>query len=285
MESTMPENEVSQSELTFLRGMGGIRKRPAMYIGDTGQSGVNHLLFEVFSNCIDQFCARHATESRIEIDGPLIRVSDDGEGIPFDLTCEGGSSNLATKYLTTIHYTGTADGHAPHVHVKGLHGVGIVAVNALSELFVCRAWRGRKLWEQKFERGNELSKARAVKEGCGRGTTVEFIPDPEIFGGFEVDPTRVRGTIKETTCLHAGLRVHFQNEMFHFPEGLAELVRSKLQEAGSTGPVFSTSGRAGDVEYYAAAGCIAVTQVMDVTFEHWIFHALAFRVERHGGAG
>lgn len=276
MEPAMPESELSQSELTFLRGRGGIRKRPSMYIGDTGQSGVNHLLFEVFSNCIDQFCAKHATECRIEIDGRLVRVSDDGEGMPFDLTCESGLSTVATKYLTTIHYTGTADGHAPHVHAKGLHGVGLVAVNALSESFVCRAWRNGRLWEQKFERGNELSNARVVTEGCGRGTTIEFIPDPEIFGTFQVDPIRIRDAIKETAFLHAGLRIHFQNDEFHFPEGLTALVRSRLQERGLAAPVFSTSGRVGDVEYYAAAGGHA-----DVETE-WRTWCNGFPLHQHG---
>ncbi len=249
----MLKNELSESELTFLRGIGGIRRRPAMYIGDTGQSGVNHLLFEVFSNCVDQFCAKHATESRIEIDGRRVRVSDDGEGMPFELTCKDRLSNVATMYLTTIHYTGTADGHAPHVHVKGLHGVGLVAVNALCESFVCRAWRDGKLWEQKFVRGIEVSKATIVQEGCRRGTTVEFIPDPEIFEGFHIDPVRVREAIKETAYLHAGLKVHFQDETFCFPDGLADLVWAKMQEVGSSEPAFATSGRVGDVEYFAAA--------------------------------
>ncbi len=182
-----------------------------------------------------------------------MRVSDDGDGMPFDLMCADGRSTVATKYLTTIHYTGTADGHAPHVHVNGLHGVGLVAVNALCELFICRAWRGGKLWEQRFSRGMEVSTATIIEEGCGRGTTVEFIPDPEIFGAFEVDRARIRRVIKETAYLHAGLVVHLQDETFCFPDGLAELVRAKLHKVGSAEPVFATSGRAGDVEYFAAA--------------------------------
>jgi DNA gyrase subunit B len=225
-----------------------------MYIGDTGQRGVNHLLFEVFSNCVDQFCARHATGCSIEFDGRLVRVSDDGAGMPFDLTCENGSSNVATKYLTTIHYTGTADGHTPHVHVKGLHGFGLVAVNALCELFVCRAWRNGRLWEQKFERGIQVSNARVIKEGSGRGTTIELIPDPEIFGAFQVDPSQIRVAIRESAFLHAGLRISFQDETFHFPDGLSAFVASQLRERGLESPVFSTSGRVNDVEYYAAAG-------------------------------
>ncbi|MFO0976182.1 MAG: ATP-binding protein [Planctomycetaceae bacterium] len=249
----MSESELSDGERSVLPAVRMIRQRPAMFIGDTGQPGVNHLLFEVFSNCVDQFCAKHATESRIEIEGRTVRVSDDGEGMPFDMTCRDGLGNVATKYLTNIHYTGTADGHTPHVHVRGLHGVGLVAVNALSESYVCRAWRRGKLWEQKFIRGVQVADAAVIQEGCGRGTTVEFIPDPEIFGRFQVDAAQVRGAVQETAYLHPGLRVHFQTEHFHFPDGLAELVRSELPQTGSDGPVFSVKGRTGDVEYFAAA--------------------------------
>lgn len=249
----MPESAFGEDVPSFLRGIRGIRHRPAMYIGDTGQRGVNHLLFEIFSNCVDQFCVQRATASRIEIHGRMVRVSDDGEGMPFDLTCRDGQSNVATQYLTSIHYTGTADGHAPHVHVKGLHGVGLVAVNALSESFICRAWRSGKLWEQKFVRGEAVSKPTAIQEGDGRGTIVEFIPDPEIFGTFEVNADEVRGGVQEAAFLHAGFLVHFQDETFHFPGGLAEMVRAELGPAASDIPVFSVHGQTGDVEYFAAA--------------------------------
>ncbi len=151
---------------------------------------------------------------------------------------------LRQSILTTIHYSGTADGHSPHVHVNGLHGVGLVAVNALCELFICRAWRGGKLWEQRFSREWKSLQPRLLKKAWP-WHNVEFIPDPEIFGAFE--DLLAFAVLEERRIFTRGLRFIFKMR-FCFPDGLAELVRAKLHKVGQPNRC-SQQRSSGDVEY------------------------------------
>ncbi|MCA9060386.1 MAG: hypothetical protein KDA85_17875 [Planctomycetaceae bacterium] len=255
------------SNMEDLRGIAGIRKRPAMYIGDIGQTGLHHLIFELFDNSVDQYFAGNVTWVKIEIDGSCIRVSDDGKGLPFDQPADTGGSSLATHYLTCIHDRATADGHAPHLHFRG-HGVGLVAVNALSASLTCRSWRSGQLWEQSFVQGHPTDAPGIVKSGSGSGTCIEFVADPLVFRDATIDTVKLRAFFFEAAHLTPGLKVRFQAECFQSQNGIADLVRFHSTLRRFTGDVFSIHQECEDFEVYAAAAG-SVSKAADTDWMTW----------------
>ena len=206
-------------------GIRGIRKRPSMYIGGTDRFGLVHAVSELISNSIDQFLMGHGTHVTVTTDGNVVEVVDDGIGLPFDLPSSQGAECLASEYLTHIHRTGSADRHAPHIHLSGTHGVGIVAANAVCELFEVNSWRNGQRWRQVFECGVPHTPAKVVETGSGRGTAIRLIPDRTIFRATEVCADTLRARAFEAVHLFPGLRYQLNKETFFAPEGLAALAR------------------------------------------------------------
>ena len=120
----------SAKNIKIVSSIEGIRKRPGMYFGDVDNGGANHIIYELIANSIDQFLSGNATHIKINIEGDQIVISDDGCGLPFDKPSPESKISLAEYYLTNLHHTATADGHAPHVHVCRGSGLGLVAVTA-----------------------------------------------------------------------------------------------------------------------------------------------------------
>src|ERR1700690_3061302 len=163
-------------------GMEAVRKRPAMYIGSTGDLGLHHLVYEVVDNSVDEALAGFATkiEVTIHLDNS-ITVIDDGRGIPVDdMVIDGEKISAAQVVMTTLHAGGKFDSSTYKVS-GGLHGVGVSCVNALSEELELEIWREGATWEQTYSKGVPTSKLKKAGASKNHGTRVHFTPDKEIF--------------------------------------------------------------------------------------------------------
>ncbi len=220
------------ANITVLEGMDAVRKRPAMYIGDTGERGFHHLVYEVVDNSIDEALAGYCAQVEVTInpDGSLT-VNDDGRGIPVDMHPTENRPALEVV-LTTLHAGGKFDGSNYKVS-GGLHGVGVSCVNALSEWMEVEVRRDGKIHRQRFERGSPASELHVVGETSKRGTTVTFFPDLTIFThreGFKWDILANR--LRELAFLNKGVAIRFRDllhepnrdELFHFEGGIVEYV-------------------------------------------------------------
>jgi len=200
------------SQIQILKGIEAVRKRPAMYIGDTGTNGLHHLLNEVVDNSIDEFMAGFGNSIKIILHKDLsASVIDSGRGIPVDIHKQEGISALQVV-LTTLHAGGKFDGKAYSVS-GGLHGVGLSVVNALSSLLEVTVKVSGKMYFQRYEKGVPVDNISVIKENIrGTGTIVKFLPDTEIFETTKFTYERVTGRLRELAYLNAGLSIELQDK-------------------------------------------------------------------------
>jgi DNA gyrase subunit B len=198
-----------------------VRTRPAMYFGCTTERGVVHVVNELVSNGIDLFLHESGSRVAVETDGDTISYSDDGPGLPYDVLGPGGVS-LPEHYLTRHHTTPTADDHVPHIHLLS-HGLGLVCVNAVSEHLTVKTWRSRSLWVQHFARGLPVGSPEIVERGSGKGTCISFRLDSDVFKAKLPCPRTMRRLIFEAAHLFPGITLALGREVFHAPDGLADL--------------------------------------------------------------
>jgi DNA gyrase/topoisomerase IV subunit B len=230
-------------DIQVLEGLEPVRKRPAMYIGDTSKVGYHHLLWEIVDNSVDEAMNGHARTIDVVLgaDGKTATVSDDGRGIPIDVHDKFKKSALEL-ILTTLHSGGKFTS-SNYLHSGGLHGVGASVVNALSsELTVVVARDGAE-FTQSFARGLPTSRLKKGKETHRHGTSTTFRPDPEIFGEkTHFDAQLVRERLEVRSFLHRGLRIRFKDEAtgekleYHHEGGIAEYL-AQIVTARAHGPV------------------------------------------------
>ena len=168
------------SKIQVLEGLEAVRMRPGMYIGSTSSSGLHHLVYEIVDNAIDEALAGYCNRIQVSIEpGDVIRVLDNGRGIPVDIQEQTGKPALEVVY-TVLHAGGKFGGGGYKVS-GGLHGVGASVVNALSDWLEVRVHKGGKIYEMKFSRGHVTQSMKVVGETTHTGTEVRFHPDPEMF--------------------------------------------------------------------------------------------------------
>jgi DNA gyrase subunit B len=225
--------EYTAKQITVLEGLEPVRKRPSMYIGNTAEAGLHHLVWEVVDNAIDEAMAGYCTQIIVTLtpDG-MVSVEDNGRGIPVEIHKQTKKSALETV-LTKLH-AGGKFGEGGYKVSGGLHGVGVSVVNALSEYMRAEVKRYNKLWVQEYKRGKPINKVRAIKTAKGTGTTIYFKPDPQIFTTLEFKPKIILNHLRQQAYLTKGVKIIFADERdkknksiytFYFEGGIASYVR------------------------------------------------------------
>ena len=224
--------EYDASQIQVLEGLEAVRKRPGMYIGSTSSSGLHHLVYEIVDNSIDEALAGFCTHIEVSIEeGDIIRVSDNGRGIPVDTQEQTGKSALEVVF-TVLHAGGKFGGGGYKVS-GGLHGVGASVVNALSEWLEVRVHKDGKIHEMKFSRGDITQPITVVGETDRTGTEVRFKPDPEMFDDTVYDYEILHTRMREQAFLNGGLTISLedkregreQSETMCYEGGIREFVR------------------------------------------------------------
>ena len=201
-------NNYDENDIEVLEGLEPVRKRPGMYIGSTGASGLHHLVYEIVDNSIDEALAGYCTAINVEIlEGDIIQVSDNGRGIPTGIHPKEGIS-AATVVYTVLHAGGKFGGSGYKVS-GGLHGVGASVVNALSEWLELTVHDGQHTWFQRFERGEYSKQLEIIGDTKETGTSVKFKADPEIFETTVYDYETLLKRLREQAFLNAGLKIVF----------------------------------------------------------------------------
>src|SRR6267154_2240517 len=256
--------DYTADSIKVLGGMEAVRKRPAMYIGSTGELGLHHLVYEVVDNSVDEALAGHADkiEVTIHLDNS-ITVVDNGRGIPVDnMDIDGEKIPAAQVVMTTLHAGGKFDSNSYKVS-GGLHGVGVSCVNALSEELDLEIWRDGFTWEQTYSKGeptSKLKKTGAVK--AKTGTKVHFLPDRSIFTATEYNFDTLAQRLRELAFLNKGLLITLTDERttdaktgeaksveFKYNGGIAEFIKhlNRGKQVLHDKPIYMEAERSGVV--------------------------------------
>jgi len=224
------------SSIRVLEGLEAVRTRPGMYIGSTSTRGLNHLIYEIVDNSVDEHLAGYCSTIYVtlEADGSAT-IDDDGRGIPIDMHEKGVSAERVV--FTTLHAGGKFDNKA-YATSGGLHGVGSSVVNALSRRMTVQVRKNGLIYEDRYERGNPVQKLEkgllpVVGKARGSGTKISFLPDDEIFEKTRFKSEDIKSRLHETAYLNPELTIVFEDRRegseetltFHEPDGIAGFVR------------------------------------------------------------
>jgi topoisomerase-4 subunit B len=244
------------SAIEILEGLEPVRRRPGMYIGGTDDKALHHLFAEVIDNSMDEAVAGHATFIEVALDTEgYITVTDNGRGIPVDPHPKHKDKSALEVIMTTLHAGGKFDSKVYETS-GGLHGVGVSVVNALSDDLEVEVARNRKLYRQRFSRGQPVTGLEDLGEVQNRrGTRTRFHPDPEIFGkSAKFEPARLYKMARSKAYLFGGVEIRWQcapellgekdqtppKAVFHFPGGLKDYLEASLgSEQKVTANIFS----------------------------------------------
>ena len=220
------------SQIQVLEGLEAVRMRPGMYIGSTSSSGLHHLVYEIVDNAIDEALAGYCDTITVSIlPGDVIRVTDNGRGIPVDIQEQTGKSALEVVY--TILHAGGKFGGGGYKVSGGLHGVGASVVNALSQWLEVQVYKNGHIYEMKFARGKVTQGMTVIGDTDRTGTTVTFKPDPEMFEDTVYDYEVLHTRMREEAFLNAGVRISIadqrteggKSDIMHYEGGIREFVR------------------------------------------------------------
>jgi DNA gyrase subunit B len=255
--------DYNADSIKVLGGMEAVRKRPAMYIGSTGEMGLHHLVYEVVDNSVDEALAGHADkiEVTIHLDNS-ITVVDNGRGIPVDMMdIDGEKIPAAQVVLTKLHAGGKFDASSYKVS-GGLHGVGVSCVNALSEELDLEIWRDGFTWEQTYSKGDPTSKLKKAGASKKLGTKVHFLPDRSIFTATEYNYDTLAQRLRELAFLNKGLLITLTDERatdaktgeaksseFKYNGGIAEFIKhlNRGKQVLHDKPIYMEAERSGVV--------------------------------------
>jgi DNA gyrase subunit B len=232
-------------DITVLEGLEPVRKRPGMYIGGVGSTGLHHLVWETLDNSIDEAMNGFASNIVVTLhkDGSSITISDDGRGIPVDVHPKTKKSALEVIF-TVLHAGGKFEA-GNYKTAGGLHGVGASVVNALSRELVATVKRDGQQWEMRFKQGKPSANLKKLGAARGSGTTVFFRPDPTIFPKIDFDPAVIRERLEIASYLHRGVKVTFEDETsgakttFQHEEGVVDYLKKLVVERAAK-PVHDT---------------------------------------------
>ena len=228
----MDWQEYDASKIQVLEGLEAVRRRPGMYIGSTDIRGLHHLIYEVVDNAVDEALAGYCTHIEVTIlPDNSVKVVDNGRGIPVDIHPQTGKSALEVV-MTTLH-AGAKFGGESYKVASGLHGVGVSAVNALSEWLEVEVKRGGFIYRQRYERGKPVTPVEKVgrSKDSTTGTTVHFLPDKEIFREINYKFETLAQRFREMAFLTKGLTIKFRDERtdqemtFYFEGGILSFIR------------------------------------------------------------
>jgi DNA gyrase subunit B len=236
----MASSSYTAKDITVLEGLEPVRKRPGMYIGGVGATGLHHLVWEILDNSVDEAMNGYASNITVTLhdDASSITIADDGRGIPVDKHPKTKKSALEVIF-STLHAGGKFDA-GNYKTAGGLHGVGASVVNALSKELVATVRRDGAQWEMRFKQGHAVGALKKTGPARGSGTTVFFRPDTTIFPKVEFDADIIRQRLEVSSYLHKGVRLVFENEatgekqVFQHTEGLADYLKKILQERTAT---------------------------------------------------
>lgn len=228
-EKLAAQSKYDATTIQVLEGTEAVRKRPAMYIGDTGTRGLHHLVYEVVDNCVDEslagFC--DTIDVVVRADGS-VSVADNGRGIPVDIH-KTEKKPAVEVALTTLHAGGKFD-HRVYKVSGGLHGVGVSVVNALSVWLEVEVKRDNKIYHQRYEKGRTVTKLAVIGKSSSTGTKVTFKPDKTIFNTVEFSYDVLSQRLRELAFLNKGLKIKLKDErtdkeaVFEFAGGIVSFV-------------------------------------------------------------
>ena len=256
-----PGSGYSAENITVLEGLAAVRKRPAMYIGSTGEQGLHHLVYEVVDNSVDEALAGYATriDVTIHVDNS-ITVVDDGRGIPVDDKTINGVTMPAVQVVLTILHAGGKFDASNYKVSGGLHGVGVSCVNALSSEFDVEIWRDGFAWEMDYSKGDPISPLRKMGASTRKGTKVHFLPDPTIFSVHEYNYDTLANRLRQLAFLNKGIEITLTDERasdvktgdsktqtFKYTGGIAEFIKllNKGKQVLHDKPIYMEAERDG----------------------------------------
>ncbi len=253
-ETTKGGHRYDATAIKVLGGLEAVRKRPAMYIGSTGELGLHHLVWEVVDNSVDEALAGFCDEINVIVhEDNSVTVIDNGRGIPTDMHATE-KKPAAEVVMTVLHAGGKFDSDTYKVS-GGLHGVGVSVVNALSDELELEIWRDGEVWEQSYEKGTPVSKLKVTGKTRKTGTKVTFHPDPGIFEVTKYSFDTLSQRLREMAFLNKGLKITLADERtdknveFRFSGGIAEFVKhlTKGKQPLHDSPIYM-EGKKGNVD-------------------------------------
>ena len=243
------------SSITVLEGLEAVRKRPGMYIGSVSTKGLNHLIYEIVDNSVDEHLAGYCDTIKVTLEANgSATIEDNGRGIPVGMHEKGVSAERLV--FTTLHAGGKFDNSA-YKTSGGLHGVGSSVVNALSTYMTVRIKNGGNLYEDKYDRGNPTIELvdgllPVIGKAKGTGTTINFLPDDTIFDKTRFKEDEIKSRLHETAYLNPGLTIVFEDKRkeetehleFHEPDGIIGFIKDMNKSKETLHDVIYFTGEA-----------------------------------------